>query len=463
MVVENYAIYQLAWETVRLAREPASREVLHQAERCVLDVLGCALAGKDDPAVAAVHIVAGRRFSGKQALRWFSGEWFGTIGAAYVNSIASTILDLDDGNRQAMGHPGGAVIPAALALAQELGSSRETLLRAIVAGYELAVRVGAAERRPSYHSGNYTSFGVAAAAGVLYELDADQLAHAFGICAYHGPRLSDLTLSREMGSNVKESMAWSVVAGLMSCELAGAGFTGNRDALDIEERVDRARLLADLGGEPAIMRTYFKKYSCCRWIHSAVEALLCLMNEHGLSAGDIDSVQVETFLQAASLNNRTAPPSLESAQYSVPYCMGLVAVHGEACLTPISEAMLGDADATAFARKIEVFDSDRMNALFPGQVPAAVTVTARGETYERRVAAPWGEASRPPEDAELMAKFRLIASSRLPAGSFDEIENLLFSDDSDLAPLFSYIEQAMVPETTRTRGVGLLASPVAAS
>lgn len=411
-------------------------DVLHQAERCILDVMGCAIAGRTHPATQAVSTVAKRHFPGGALHAWFLDDTYGPIGVAYVNSIAATILDLDDGSRQAMGHPGGAIVPAALALAQELGSDKETLLRAIIAGYEVAVCIGASEQRPSYHSGNYTSFGVAAAAALLKGLDSARIQHALAICAYHGPRVSDLTLSTEMGSNVKESMAWSVVAGMIAADLAEAGFTGSRDALDIEERIDGASLTAALQPEPAIMRTYFKKYSCCRWIHSATEALMHLMAAHDLEPAGIDAIRVETFQQAKSLNNQTDPQTLESAQYSVPFCMALAAVRGEISLMPLTASALGDASVVDLARRITVVELNEMNALFPAQVPARVTIETGALTVVHRIDAPWGEASRPPPDAELVEKIALLARGRISGELLTRIEAQLYGTQDDLSPLF---------------------------
>lgn len=438
----NHTTGMLAAEVLRLASSPLDPGVLHQAERCILDILGCAIAGRYHPAAHAVRTVAKLHFAGDTLKAWFLGQTFGPVGVAYANSIAATILDLDDGNRQAMGHPGGAIIPAVLALAQELESDRDTVLRAIIAGYEVAICIGTAERRPSYHSGNYTSFGVAAAVAVMKGMDAGEISHALAICAYHGSRVSDLTLSSEMGSNVKESMAWSVVAGMTAADLAGAGFTGSLDALDIEERIDGIFLRAALQDEPAIMRTYFKKYSCCRWIHSATEALLELVATNHLEPSKIDAIRVETFHQAKSLNNEADPQTLESAQYSVPFCMALAVLRGEGHLMPLNENALGDTEVVDLAGRITIVESEDMNVMFPAKVPAIVTVESEVQVFELRVDAPWGEASRPPTDSELLEKFKMIASGRLPDTVWHDIEDHVFGRHADFSSLFACLDSS---------------------
>ncbi len=292
--------------------------VIAKAEDCLIDAFACALAVRDAKGTTRVMAVASAQYRDGPADVWFSTDCLHPTGAAFVNSTAVSILDLDDGHRGPLGHPGAAVIPSALAVAQETNASGPELLAAVVASYEVCTRIGASERRPAYHTGNWSGFGATAAAARLRGLSAEQLTHALAITAYHGPRIADLTLSSDMGANVKESIPWSVVTGLNAADLAAQGYTGCRDALDIDERFEPGRATADLGGGFQIVDTYFKRYSACRWIHAAVEALLQVMTEHGLAAEHMDSVHVETFRQAASLDNLADPPSLESAQYSLP-------------------------------------------------------------------------------------------------------------------------------------------------
>ena len=303
----------LAEWTLELDAGDLPDAVIAKAEDCLIDALACALAGRDAEGTARIMAVASAQYRDGPADVWFGADRLHPTGAAFVNSAAVSILDLDDGHRGPLGHPGAAVIPSALAVAQETNASGPELLAVVVAGYEVCTRIGASERRPAYHTGNWSGFGAATAAARLRGLSAEQLTHALAITAYHGPRIADLTLSSDMGANVKESIPWSVVTGLNAADLAAQGFTGCRDALDIDERFEPGLATADLGGGFQIINTYFKRYSACRWIHAAVEALLQVMTKHAVTVEQIDNVHVETFLQAASLDNLADPPSAESA------------------------------------------------------------------------------------------------------------------------------------------------------
>lgn len=414
------------------------QEIAHQANRCILDVVACASAGQRAFAVEACFGAAKALYAPGPSAVWFRDTSLGPVAAGMVNATAAMILDLDDGNRQAMGHPGAGVVPAVLALAEALGADRCTVQKAIVIGYEIAVRLGRAEKRPSYHSANYTAFGVTAAAACMKGLEPDKIAHALGICAYYGPRVSDLTLSREMGSDVKESLPWAVVAGLSAAELAANGFLGNRDALDIEEQFAPDDLLAGLGQSYLILDTYFKRYSCCRWMHAPVEGLLAIMAENSLAHDQIEKVDVQTFSQAASLNNFRKPDTLIDAQFSVPYAMAIAATLGETHLMPMTTNVLHHPETEAFARRVALQVTDQMNRAFPKKTPATVTVTSTFGTFSKYVEAPWGEPIHAPTDTELINKFLKIGDTTVPRDQIRSLSEQILSD-GDIATVFSLL------------------------
>jgi len=416
------------WTTDALAKWCASLDagalpdaVISKAEDCILDAIACAIAGRDADGSVRVMGVASAQYRDGLADVWFSDKSLHATGAAFVNSTAASILDIDDGHRGPCGHPGAAVVPVALAVAQEIGATGPELLAAIVAGYEICTRIGAAENHIAYHTGNWTGFGAATVAAQLRGFNTDQLIHALAITAYHGPRVADLTLSTDMGSNVKESIPWSVVTGLGAADLAAQGFTGCRDALDIEERYKAGHASSGLGDGFSIMRTYFKRYSACRWVHSAVEALVQIMNEHDLQADNIDSVRVATFRQAASLNNLADPPSPESAQYSIPFCLGIAATKGDDALTPMASSDLHDQAAVDFANRVTVVCDDAFVDSFPTTVPARLTVKTGSGNFENFVEIPWGEPDGPTDRGDLIAKFKTLAAGRISDHRADAI------------------------------------------
>ncbi len=337
------------------------------------------------PGVAATREGA-RRLLGRGAVPiWFSGG-SGTLGAALLaNSAATAALDLDDGYRRARGHPGAAVVPAALAmLTLRPALSADDILGAIVAGYEVALRVAMA--RLSYApSGAWSAYGVIAALGYLQGTSLECLAHALAIAAQASPALP--ALAGLAGSDVKEGIPYGCLAGLAALEMAAAGATGPTDIFDIPTLFNGDVALADFGPAPLIEGTYFKPFGCCRHIHGALDAFLLLQREHGFSAEEIDGMEVATYRATFNLANRPAPTSLTDAQYSVPFCLAAAAIGGEAALLPLKQPMLSDPRIVRLARTVVVKPDPELETLFSG----AFAIAAHGHPADRRThrVSPW--------------------------------------------------------------------------
>lgn len=409
-----------AW-VAGLSADSLTDDLIATAENCILDCVASAVAGHRTTLAKSVVTTACRQFGSGRSGIWFEPSALTPVGAAFANAAKASALDIDDGNRLATGHPGASVVPAALAAAGESNLSGVDLLVAVVAGYQVAVALAMAEIDKSYHSGNWCGFGAAAAAGRIRNIDTSCLMHALAINAYHGPRCADLTLSRDMGASVKESIPWATVAGMTAVDLACQGFSGCRDAFDVGERFDRDVLRERLENGEAIADTYFKKYAACRWIHAPIEGLLQILDGRGLCHRDIGTVTVATFGQAADLDNLPDPPTLESAQYSIPYCLALAAIKGERALTPLRDSDLHDPAVVGFARRITVRRDPRMDALFPRQAPARVFARTGSRTYEAFVDRPWGEAGGDTGWPDLIEKFQLTADGTLTLDEADAI------------------------------------------
>jgi 2-methylcitrate dehydratase PrpD len=384
-------------------------EVIAYAKRCVLDLLGVAIAGsRTEMARVSTQFAPGQFSSGTATL---IGAPFKLcqVGATWVNAVCASSLDMDDGHRLAMGHPGAAVIPTALAVAETAGASGRDLLAAIVAGYEMAVRVSVAMlseyRAGRYSTGIWGGFGSVAAAGLLLGLDTPTFQDALGVVATHGPSPPRGAFLHD--SMVKETIAWSGVTGCAAVLMAQEGFTGPEDVLDRSGRYDTAQLVKDLGQEYAILKTYFKPYASCRWSHSAIDGVLNLAKEHDLGPGDIQEIHVEGF-QAVTMLCDYTPVNTVAAQYSIPFSIALALTHGRIGPEELEDANLREPTLLELAGKVQVSVTPELDRLFPEKTAIRVTLrTGRGD-LKTTVEYPKGDPSNPLSDAELEGKFRWL-------------------------------------------------------
>ena len=412
--------------------ENIPRSAVDAAKRCVLDLLGAAAAGVNTLPARAVRRVFDRYSVEGTATVWFHGLQHPAPAVAMANSAAASALDLDDGHRAAGGHPGAAIIPAAIAVAEEERASGRDLLTAIVLGYEVAVRIASARdfaKLDTLSTGRWGAFGVVAACGWLRGFSDCELTQALAVAGVQSPGLSAMGYSRVMGNSVKEGIPWATFTGLVAMDLVKEGYTGPTDILDHPTYYDAVRIRSHLRKSFAIERTYFKPYSCCRWIHSAVDGLLEIMDSQGLSAEEIQRVDVATFQRALTLNNYPDPPTLESAQYSIPFCLGVAAVKGKDALLPLEEKLLGDPEIVAFARRVHLQKDDELSRLFPERTPARLRIATSSGIHEKTVMHPLGDPAHPLSTEALEEKFRKLTRFLLDPKAQDHLIRVIHELD----------------------------------
>ncbi len=397
--------------------EPIDAATYAYAKQCIIDTIGAALAARQLPACLAVQEMAGSQFAPGDAAIWFTGRRLCPAAAAMANSFAASALDLDDGHRLSMGHPGAAIIPAVFAAAEPLQSSAGDMLDAIVLGYETAIRIAAArdpENLDTMSSGRWCAYGCVAAAAHLEHTPASVTAQALAIAGVYSPGLSAAGYSAVMGNNTKEGIGWATMTGLLALEMAKAGFSGPLDILDHPDYYDASRIRSDLGRSYKISSVYYKVYACCRWIHSAIEALDVILDRYPVRADEIVQVDVHTFDQALRLlTNDPVPLTIEGAQYSIPFCLAVTVVMGTQALLPLDAATFEDRRIEQLARKVVLHHDMEMSSAFPSHAPARVVVTTSQGQYEHCIVHPLGDSENPVSWDRLVEKFKHLAKDKL--------------------------------------------------
>ena len=139
-----YTTEKLAEFALSIRAEDIPDTVITAAKHCILDLLGAAWAGHVSESAKAMNRMVRKNFGPGKSSIWFTDKKMPASAAALANAASASALDLDDGHRGAAGHPGASIIPAVFAVAQEVGASDGDIQAAIIIGYEIACRVGAA-------------------------------------------------------------------------------------------------------------------------------------------------------------------------------------------------------------------------------------------------------------------------------------------------------------------------------
>lgn len=373
--------------------------------------------------------------------------------AAFLHGTAGTFLELDEGNRFSRGHPGIHVFPAALAAAQQCRASGAELLAALVAGYEIAARLGAAcEIRPVIHPhGTWGTVGAAVAVAKLRGADAPAIERVINIASTLGLATSVKTMHD--GATVRNAFAGiSARMGFVANELADAGFTGERDGLAsvygevVATGFHWDRMLHGLGERWEMQRNYFKLHACCRFNHAALDALVNALRDAGdpPRADDIERIDVDTYSLAARLVNAQPSNSL-AAKYSLPFAIATAIVHGTTGIEAFAAPAVRHPEVLRLAAKVRVREDAAMTQRLPSLRQARVTVQLhdggqhRGFAHTNR-----GDAEEPLDDEELRSKFMALARGTWSAEQACRLRSTLLALDTlpDASALFAVEEMA---------------------
>jgi 2-methylcitrate dehydratase PrpD len=420
----KYTTEKLAEYVLSLRAEDIPAATVETVQRCMLDLIASALAGAQAEAARIARGSAERMGGPGPAQIWFGGGRGAAACAAFANSAAASALDLDDGHRAAGGHPGAAVIPAVLAVAQEVQAGWAAVLAALAAGYEIGVRIAAARdfaALDTLSTGRWCAYGVGAAAARLRNLTVRETAAVLAVAGVWSPGLSAAGYSKVMGNHAKEGIPWATLTGLWATELAAGGFTGPLDILDHPGYYDPEKIMAGLGQGFAVDGVYFKRYACCRWIHAPLDGLIRLLREHAIPSADIRAIEVHTFERALRLNNYADPDTVESAQYSVPFSLAVAAVEGPGGLLPLVPALLHRPEIVGLAARVSLNIDPELDRLFPERTAARVVIRTADSRFETVCHHPLGDPANPMRWEELVDKFRSLAQAVLSTRRQEEI------------------------------------------
>ncbi len=413
---------QLAAFAAGLKFENIPATVIAKTEDLLVDWFGSAIAGKGSRPVETLTAFAasmGPTDGAAEVLikRSRSSAYF----AAMANAAASHVAEQDDVHNGSVFHPATVVFPAALAMAQTLGSSGKALLTAAVAGYEVGIRVGEFLGRSHYKvfhtTGTAGTLAAAAAAGSLLGLNAAQMQHAFGSAGTQSAGLWEFL--RTAADSKQLHTAHAAAAGLMSACIAGEGFTGAAQILEgpqgmaagMSSDADPAKLTDGLGTRWATAETSFKYHASCRHTHPAADALLQVMQSNGLKPADLARVVTHVHQGAIDvLGPVVNPATVHQSKFSMGTVLGLVARFGHAGLVEFDKHFQEDLTVALRDKVVMELDAE-VDAAYPRRWIGKVTVTTTdGRTLQGRVDEPKGDPGNTLSRDEITAKAQRLAA-----------------------------------------------------
>ena len=408
---------------------PETRE---DAYRAILDWLGSVLAGAVEAPARLAQQVVGSFGASKEATVFGAGR-ASAAAAALANGVASHILELDDIHRGSTVHASAPIIPAALAVAEREHADGHAFMTAVTLGYEAALRIGEAVNPSHYRywhpTGTVATFGAAAAAGSLVKLNADQMLDALGSAGTQAAGLWEFNADGSMSKHLHPGKA--AFNGVLSADLARAGFTGARRILEGDRGFFRAfstghdptRVTDGLGARWKIGENGYKLHSCCGHTHTAIDVALELRSQQHWTPDDVmthvAAVHVETYAPGYEIVNESNPRSPYQAKFSMAYCVAVALLEGRVGLDQFaperfSPAGVREGALASLLRRPVVSAEEDLTRTYPAAWPARVTLTlGDGSMICGAGDVPKGNPENPVSTCQLDEKLVALVGSRI--------------------------------------------------
>ena len=419
-----------AWAEAQRAK-PLAPEVLHHAKRAVIDWHAALYPGAVvPPATLLEQSLADELNHGAAFLAL--GKRATTRAAALINGTAAHTVEVDDIYRDGIYHPGAPTIAAALAVAQSHSRTGMDLVKAVVVGYEISTRIGAAMGRAHYkhwhNTGTIGCFGAAAACSELLGLNAKQFAHALATVATFAAALQQAFRMDSMSKPLHAGRA--AEAGVTAALAAQAGVTGSLDCIEgfgraMGDGPDWEKALATLGRDFHITKMTFKNQACCGHTFAAIDGALEVKKRLALRTDDIRSVEIGTYRAGLEVAHYEDPRTPAEGRFSLKYVVATALTHGSVRLAAFEQDRLNDASTRALMKKMAVKLDPQLDASFPAQRAARVSIElSDGRREEFLQPTRKGDPDMPLSDQELNDKFIELAGPVLGGKAKTMLERL---------------------------------------
>jgi 2-methylcitrate dehydratase PrpD len=416
-----------------IAADPLPAPVVTHARLCLLDVLGVLVPGGREPAGRMVRAVAASEFPGRDSRLLGQTGTSSPAGAALVNGTAAHALDFDD-VLSTVGHPSAVVVPAALAVAEQLDADGGALLAAVVTGIETQALVAAATGPSHYARGfhstaTFGTFAAAASAATLRGLDDERFVAALGIAGTQAAGLKAM-----FGTMTKPFHAGRAASsGVLAAALAAEGFTAAGDVLGAAQGfaatqsdafdVEALRPPAEAGWRTCEVQ--FKMHAACYLTHASIDALSDLRRSGAVHADDVAAVEVAVPPGHLSVCAIPEPVTGLEGKFSLRYTAALALTGDRTGPTAFTDELVREPGLVALRDRVAVVPDATLSG------PAArVTLTLRdGRTVGRTcdLLAPEASADTGSLTERLLVKFHGLVDPVLGAPAAERLATAVLS------------------------------------
>jgi len=418
----------------------ASEVALRRARDGIYDVIACMVAGAGDAGAARVRATIAPYGEGAATVIGAScgapAPW-----AAMANGMAAHALDFDDNYIPAYTHATAVLIPALLAVAEEIDASGAQLVDAYIVGLEMHCAVGRGVNRVHYDKGWHGTstvgcIGTAAGCGRLLGLDAGRMTQAISLAVSmaSGPKVQFGTMAKPFhaGMAAKNAVLAAQLAanGMEARDVALEGELGFLDLYGGDGAEGWDHIVPNLGNPLAIEEFGLapKLYPCCGSAHRALDAVLALRKVHGFTADDVQRVETKVGFGNKRNLMYTDPQQEMEARFSMNYCVAVALRYGRVSLSDFTPDAVHRPEVRALLPRVtmDAYPRDAEGPDPAQRLPHDVTITLKdGRRLSESVKWARGTIHNPFDEADLEAKFRDCCEGFLSPADFDAAQRAL--------------------------------------
>jgi 2-methylcitrate dehydratase PrpD len=361
---------ELAQFACELTFDQIPREAVEKAKLLVMDTVAIMTSSTQMPFGADAIRLVGRWRGAPEATVFGLPQKVPVQNAALCNGILAHGQDYDDTHTESVVHSTAALLPVAMAVAEQTGASGRDMLTALIAGTEAAIRIGLPVPNKFHQSGFHTTtvttiFGSALIAAKLKGFDARRTANALGIC---GSFVSGLVECVPAGADAKRLHAgWGGFCGITGTQFAEIGYSGPMTVfegkLGLYNSLLRGQvpefnsIFATLGQTWEILNIRPKLYPCCHYLQAYLDCAVELRRQRPIQLDQIEAIRCRTAQGAVNIvcepwDKKSNPTTGYSARFSLPFAVALMLAKGKGGSEEFSEKLLSDPDIRTLMAKV---------------------------------------------------------------------------------------------------------------
>ena len=417
-------------------------EAIAATKRHILDCAGVGLAATVEPAGRIVLDVTREQGGAPLARVLGSNLRTSAVAAAWANGSLSHLLDYDD---TGFSHPTACILPGALAMAEEAGSSGADLVNAVCVGLEVFERMSLSGRqhepelrRRGFHPTSlYGCSAAAAAAGSIVKLNPGQMAVAIGLAAANAGGLT-----QHFGTWGKGIHAGNAArAGVTSVLLAKKDYFADPDGIDGDYgffsafhgtgNYNLGKVADGLGTHWSIVDPGLtvKAYPCCGGNLRALDAAQDLLKEHGIKFDDAAKLEVDVHPSLLYIVRFHNPTQGFRGKFSLDYVLAAMLLDGRVDLDSFSDEYCNAPRMRAALAKVQINQHPEWGDDATARRRSPVTITLKdGRKVTKQVDKVRGSPGNPMTRDELLGKYRSCAARVLKGDRLEKsiaaLENL---------------------------------------